>query len=132
MVASGLYKLFPEFKDPGGQLQWTNRVKELRQLWSESRLPTQEEVGSSLQLAKTCFQGFNSLDMAALLLCLKNRELEGAEIVELPSSWAYQPREVQQRMGVIGEMGAQRGEGEDEGEQHQNEEILSRIFGVVN
>ncbi|WPB07203.1 uncharacterized protein RHO25_011864 [Cercospora beticola] len=73
LLFSGLYDLYPEFKDQTGSEKWTKRVQDLRSDWAASNKTTRDEISSAMQVAATCFEGFNYLDIAVVLLTFKNR-----------------------------------------------------------
>ncbi|KAM0715815.1 hypothetical protein Q7P37_008329 [Cladosporium fusiforme] len=75
MIQSGLYELYPEFDDPRGKEQWTNRVRDLRTMWANSKSTSHEELYVASRLATKCFQGLQPSELAIHLLMLRNREL---------------------------------------------------------
>jgi hypothetical protein len=75
LMQAGLSELYPEFEDPGGRKQWTNRVRDLRQMWSAEQGTTDREIDLALAIANTCFSQFNEIDIASALLTFKNRKL---------------------------------------------------------
>jgi hypothetical protein len=74
---AGLYQLYPQFKDVAGRYQWTNRVRDLRQEWSEEHTTTYNDVPCALKIARKCFPNFDEHDVACILLAFKCHELSG-------------------------------------------------------
>jgi hypothetical protein len=71
---AGLFKLYPEFEKPGGDNEWTNRVKKLRQQWwVEQATTTDREIQLALQVGTRLFPRFDPREIALLLLSFKNR-----------------------------------------------------------
>jgi hypothetical protein len=73
---TGLYDLYPEFADAQGMERWTNRVLELRQVWSIAQRTTNREIQLAFMVAKECFNNFEALDIALILLAFKNRKYQ--------------------------------------------------------
>lgn len=73
LIQAGLFELYPEFEEPGGDKEWANRVKDLRQKWSVERATTDREIQVALQVGRICFNRFAPCDIASLLLSFKNR-----------------------------------------------------------
>ncbi|GIZ48700.1 hypothetical protein CKM354_001175000 [Cercospora kikuchii] len=103
LLSSGMYDLYPEFKDQNGSERWTKRVQTLRLNWATSQETTRKEIISAVRVAETCFKNFNCLDMAVLLLTFKNRRLSNDnESSEARGSWTeYGPVEVQRYHRVM-------------------------------
>ena len=74
LVEAGLYTLCPEFKYSNHK--WTERVRDLRQEWSEEVTTSIEDIQCALDLAKAC-SATDDLDLATAFLTLKNRTLRG-------------------------------------------------------
>ncbi|KAL3264530.1 hypothetical protein ABHI18_000643 [Aspergillus niger] len=75
LIHAGLYDLYPEFRDPASRNLWTNRVGSLRLAWSNEHTTTQLDLRSAVKLARECFNTFNALDIALVLLSFKERKL---------------------------------------------------------
>jgi len=86
---SGLYSLYPEFAVPHRQAKWAITTAHLRKLWIEQRVfsSTYKELEVALSLARTCFVGFNVLEIAIIFLSFKRRKLKrvrgGKRILEV-------------------------------------------------
>ncbi|KAK0771453.1 hypothetical protein LTR91_022425 [Friedmanniomyces endolithicus] len=74
LIQSGLHDLHPEFAHTSGREGWTNRVRDLRLVWAESRLTTQKEVKVASQIATTCFHALSTSEIAICLLTFKTRD----------------------------------------------------------
>ncbi|QDS74401.1 hypothetical protein FKW77_005683 [Venturia effusa] len=74
LIEAGIFEMYPEFEDVGGEKLWANRVKALRQIWSSEQKTSDEEIDLSLKIAQECFSSFEALDIACILLTLKDRE----------------------------------------------------------
>jgi hypothetical protein len=78
---AGLWDLYPEFNivnaEPTDPVKkdWTNYIKDLRQKWLAIRKTTKAEVQCALKIAEKCFPGFDTDDMALLLLSFRERKL---------------------------------------------------------
>lgn len=71
--------MYPQCADAHGKKQWTNRVLDLRALWSIRKpTTTMAETETALRIAKKCFPRFGAADMALMLLAFRNRPLKGA------------------------------------------------------
>lgn len=81
---AGLYKLYPELAEPGAQRAWTNRVRDLRSLWSVESATRQHDIECSGELARACFSRFKASDIALVLLAFKNRKLHATK--EIPKA----------------------------------------------
>ncbi|KAJ6441760.1 hypothetical protein O9K51_05311 [Purpureocillium lavendulum] len=92
LEAAGLYRLYPELVSDAALPpwpSWTKRVRQLRARWSSPSLSSPslwlgrrwyrtntDDVRTALALARSCFAGFEAVDVVALLLlCFKDREL---------------------------------------------------------
>ena len=72
LIQSGLYNLFPELDHPKGKMQWTNHVKDLRDLWKELQPASHEELRMASEIAVACFRTFRPCELAIILLTFKN------------------------------------------------------------
>lgn len=72
LIQSGLYNLFPELDHPVGKMKWTNRVKDLRDLWSELHPASHEELRIASEIAVACFRTCRPCELASCLLAFKN------------------------------------------------------------
>ncbi|KAK6844085.1 hypothetical protein PG987_004945 [Apiospora arundinis] len=102
---NGLYEMYPEFADPRGHTTWALRTLELRSLWGEQQKTTENEIREALKLARSCFAGFDALDVAVVLLSFRCREPKqsssgASSKLDLHESnveeWARKPQEVRQ------------------------------------
>lgn len=75
---NGLCSIYPELADPRGHTKWAIRTIHLRRLWADQQATTYEEIQKALWLAKSCFQDFNELEIATILLSFKHRKLNCA------------------------------------------------------
>jgi hypothetical protein len=73
---TGLCVLYPELDDPGGRNGWAKRVLALRSMWALPGSTTQYDIHLAVQLAKSCFQGMVTLDIALMILTFRHRSLE--------------------------------------------------------
>ncbi|OJJ43875.1 hypothetical protein ASPZODRAFT_135909 [Penicilliopsis zonata CBS 506.65] len=76
LEAAGLYSLYPELADPCGHVQWGVRTANLRSMWANQEFSTYKELHTALTMARSCFHSFQQLDLAAILLSFKRRELQ--------------------------------------------------------
>ncbi|KAF2111562.1 hypothetical protein BDV96DRAFT_666119 [Lophiotrema nucula] len=74
LMQAGLFQLYPEFRDASGRNLWAKRVRELRQNWSAEQGTTDHEIQLALAVGRNCFNQFESIDIAAILLTFKNRK----------------------------------------------------------
>lgn len=74
---SGLYDLYPELADEEGMKSWTNRVLDLRLVWSIEQPTTHREIELASIMARSCFNRFEILDMMIILLGFKARKISG-------------------------------------------------------
>jgi hypothetical protein len=77
LIRTGLHDLYPEFADPTVMNSWTNRVGSLRSRWSNEHTTTPLEIKRAVEIARACFEGLDTADVALLLLAFKNRKLRG-------------------------------------------------------
>ncbi|KAG9257184.1 uncharacterized protein F5Z01DRAFT_647920 [Emericellopsis atlantica] len=75
LTGAGLHDLYPEFANLEAMKLWTNRVKELRSIWSSEHTTTQSEIRIASEIGRVCFHGGNVPEGALLLLSFKNRKL---------------------------------------------------------
>jgi hypothetical protein len=75
LIDAGLCELCPELDDLEGRKGWTNRVLSLRSMWSTTSSTTQEDIRLAMQLAKSCFYGMATLDIALMFLTFKDRKV---------------------------------------------------------
>lgn len=75
LIQAGLYDLYPEFKDASVRKLWAKRARFLRSAWSDERTTTQLDIHYAVNVARECFNGFDALDIALVLLTLKKRKL---------------------------------------------------------
>ncbi|KAK5444219.1 hypothetical protein LTS15_010572 [Exophiala xenobiotica] len=101
LLNSGLRQLYPEFEDPRGAEKWTKRVLELRRNWSSEQFTTDQEIELALEVARRCFEKYNSSEIALILLGFKNRKHSRLESTDNPGQfnrrppkWAEKPVEV--------------------------------------
>lgn len=86
---SGLYELYPEFREPEGFHAWTNRVRDLRSQWQSVQLLHQEYFDRAARLATNCFKGIGGIEIALMLVCFKARKLTDTASNGTP--WAPNP-----------------------------------------
>ncbi|KAG9250614.1 uncharacterized protein F5Z01DRAFT_665330 [Emericellopsis atlantica] len=65
--------IFPEFANIDSMKLWTNRVKDLRSIWSFKHTTTQSKTRIAYEIGRVCFNGWNVPEVALLLLSFKNR-----------------------------------------------------------
>ncbi|RAH58279.1 hypothetical protein BO85DRAFT_448338 [Aspergillus piperis CBS 112811] len=75
LIQAGLYDLYHEFADASARYLWAKRVKSLRSAWSKEHMTTQLDIQYAINMARECFNGFDALDIALVLLTLKKRKL---------------------------------------------------------
>ncbi|PYH65527.1 uncharacterized protein BO88DRAFT_471416 [Aspergillus vadensis CBS 113365] len=75
LIQAGLYDIYPEFKDASARKLWAKRAGFLRSAWSDERTTTQLDIQYAVNVARECFNGFDALDIALVLLTLKKRRL---------------------------------------------------------
>ncbi|BCR95666.1 uncharacterized protein AKAW2_20606A [Aspergillus luchuensis] len=75
LIQAGLYDLYPEFADASERDLWAKRVEFLRSAWSKEHMTTRLDIQHAVNMARECFNGFNALDIALVLLTLKERKL---------------------------------------------------------
>ncbi|GAQ33663.1 hypothetical protein AtubIFM55763_001746 [Aspergillus tubingensis] len=75
LMQAGLYDLYPEFADASARNLWAKRVGFLRSAWSYEHITTQLDIQYAVNVARECFNGFDALDIALVLLTLKKRKL---------------------------------------------------------
>ena len=74
LIDAGLFQLYPEFEDADGRKKWTERVRELRQIWSVEQRTTNREIQLALQVARDSFAQLERVDIASILLGFKHRK----------------------------------------------------------
>ncbi|PVH77967.1 hypothetical protein DL98DRAFT_550369 [Cadophora sp. DSE1049] len=74
---SGLYDLYPEFANIEGTKKWANRVRELREGWSIEQRTTPREIQLASEVARKCFNTFETSHMMLILLTFKARKVKG-------------------------------------------------------
>jgi hypothetical protein len=74
LIDAGLFQLYPEFEDADGRKKWTERVRELRQIWSAEQETPDREIQLALQIARDCFAQLGRVDIASILLGSKHRK----------------------------------------------------------
>ena len=74
---SGLYDLYPELAEVQGTERWTNRVRELRESWSIEQRTTPREVQLASDVARRCFNTFETPHIMLILLTFKARKIKG-------------------------------------------------------
>ncbi|KAK0894601.1 hypothetical protein LTR91_023648 [Friedmanniomyces endolithicus] len=74
LIRSGLHDLHPEPAHTNGREGWTNRVRDLRSMWAEFRLTTQQEIRVASQIATKCFHALSTSEIAISLLTFKTRD----------------------------------------------------------
>jgi hypothetical protein len=77
--AAGLFELYPEFGEKDADAKWTIRARDLRRKWSAPQGTNDQEIRLALNLVRTCFSDFDSIEMASTLLTFKNRKLTRAD-----------------------------------------------------
>jgi hypothetical protein len=75
LIDAGLCELYPELGDPEGRNGWAKRVLALRSIWAFPDSTTQYEIHLAVQLAKLCFPGMATLDIALMFLTFRRRNL---------------------------------------------------------
>jgi hypothetical protein len=75
LIDAGLCELYPELGDPEGRNGWAKRVLALRSMWAFPDSTTQYEIHLAVQLAKLCFPGMATLDIALMFLTFRRRNL---------------------------------------------------------
>ncbi|KAJ5736771.1 uncharacterized protein N7483_001896 [Penicillium malachiteum] len=75
LIQTGLYDLYPEFADVAEKNSWTKRVGFLRTAWSVEQTTTRLDIKSAVEIARACFKGLDTPDIAILLLSFKARKL---------------------------------------------------------
>lgn len=68
LIRAGLYELYPEFEDPKGSELWTERVLELRQIWSKEQETSDRDIKVALGVGRTSFTQLEPLEVASVLL----------------------------------------------------------------
>ncbi|KAJ5558482.1 hypothetical protein N7535_008695 [Penicillium sp. DV-2018c] len=107
LIQTGLYDLYPEFADPTKRSLWTNRVRSLRDLWSTEHTTTLLDIERAVNIARECFEGLDTADVALVLLAFKNRKLRGPATkaqVRRGDSGGCGPAEVERYMTIADEL----------------------------
>ncbi|KAJ0418665.1 hypothetical protein BJY00DRAFT_314815 [Aspergillus carlsbadensis] len=130
LIEAGLHDLYPEFSDRDAKGKWTNRVKELRAIWSVEHISSTLEIQRALEIARTCFPIFNATDVALLLLSFKPRKLQESAEISQSSFDKYGPREVQRYMKIAASMFPRRGRASEDltGSCVLDNQLLKNVF----
>jgi hypothetical protein len=74
LIDAGLFQLYPEFDDADSQKKWTERLRELRHIWSAEQKTTDREIELALQVACNGFAQLGRAEIASILLAFKHRK----------------------------------------------------------
>jgi hypothetical protein len=84
---------------------WTNCVGSLRSRWSNEHTTTPLDIKRAVEIARACFEGLDTADVALLLLAFKNRKLRGPIIptprITFKSSLILKHRPVAANLGNL-------------------------------
>ncbi|PWY85253.1 hypothetical protein BO83DRAFT_328311 [Aspergillus eucalypticola CBS 122712] len=107
LIQAGLYDLYRESADASAGNLWAERVKLLRSAWSDDHTTTQLDIHYAVKVARECFNGFDALDIALVLLTLKERKLRTIVTKEQGhqrNSHDFGPVEVQRYTTIMKDM----------------------------
>jgi hypothetical protein len=74
LLTAGLFRLYPDFKDPKARDKWAIRARDLRQMWWQAASTSDEEIESAFQIARTCFGRFDTTEITSILLTFRYRK----------------------------------------------------------